>query len=97
MPRRIGNQPPQQLLPEEIVRRIAERRTHLPAPAAARRHDRGTAAAEIFRNQQRQLAALGRDHVGEHGCAGLGRAGVLVIHEVGQLFPLGGVGGGVVD
>ena len=94
---RIRNHPAQKLLPEQIVRRVAQRRTHLPAPTASGGHDRGAAAAEILGDQQRQLPAFGRDHVGENGCARLGSAGIFVVHQVGQLLPFGGVGGGVVD
>ena len=46
---------------------------------------------------KRQLSAFGRNHVGENGRARLGSAGIFIVHQVGQLLPLGGVGGGVVD
>ena len=94
--RSIGNQPPQELLPEQIVSGVAQRRTHLPAPTASGGHDRGAAAAEVLRNQQRQLPAFGRNHVGENRRARLGSAGIFIVHQVGQLLPLGGVRGGVV-
>jgi hypothetical protein len=44
-----------------------------------------------------KLAAFGRNHVGENGRPRLGSAGIFIVHQVGQLLPLGGVGGGVVD
>ncbi len=77
MARSIRNHPAQKLLPEEIVRGVAERRTHLPAPTASGGHDRGAAVSEIFRDQQRQFFAFGRDHVGENLRARFGSAGML--------------------
>jgi hypothetical protein len=45
--RSIRNQPPQQLLPEQIVGRVAEGRTHLPTPTASGGHNRGAAMTEV--------------------------------------------------
>ena len=54
--RRIRNEPAQKLLPENIVRGIAEGFAHLPAPCAARSEDCGAAVSIALRNEQRQIA-----------------------------------------
>ncbi len=64
------------LLPEEIVRWIAESFAHLPAPCAAGGQDRRAAVAVVLRDKQRQLALAGI-HVGQHSRARFWRAGVL--------------------
>ena len=84
--RRIGDQPAQHLAPEHVVRGVAERLAHLPAPHAAAGHDGGTAATIILGDDERQLVAV-HVHFGQHGGAGLGRAGVLVVHQVRKFFP----------
>ena len=94
--RSVGSHPAQELLPEQIVSRVAERRTHLPAPTASGGHDGGAAASEVFRDQQRQLAALGRNQVSQHGSARLGSARIFIVHQVRQLFPFGGVRSGII-
>ena len=84
--RRLSHQPAQKLLPKKIVRRIAQRLAHLPAPCAARRHDRRAAMAVIFHNEERQLARS-RVQIRQDSGARLGRASVLIVGQIGQFLP----------
>src|ERR1035441_3751005 len=85
LPRRIRRQPAQQLLPEQIVRRIVQRRTHLPTPCPRSRQHRRPPVPVALRHQQRHGPS--RRHLRQHRRTRLRRTRVLIVIQIRQLSP----------
>src|SRR6476469_1713392 len=83
---RVGNEPAEKLMPEEIVRGIAESFTHLPPPSATGRENGGAAVTITLSDKQRHFAAA-NIQAGEYRGSGLGRAGIFIVGKVGKLLP----------
>ena len=56
---------------------------HVPEVASTR----SAAAPVILSDQQGHHVAATRSHLGQNGGAGLGRAGLLIVHQIWKLFP----------